>query len=265
MALTGKADGACNDVTPGNIDPSGTCVDQGVTNCGTDGKCAAAAACELYVAGTVGCTGGATTCSGSTLTTKNACDGNGNCTQGGATSRAPTASTARATTCHTSCSTGTGQCATGLFCDNGTSCKSNNAGASCGSGTDCSSAHCLGAVCCAAACSTSGSCGAVACAAGTGACVWTAALTACGGGPGCSGTMVNGHECDGLGTCQMLNYSCSGSCTGGLASCTGDSDCLYGWCNAGTCTPKAQSGASCAANSTNQCVNGNCSAGGVCP
>lgn len=46
-------EGACSPVPAGNLDPKGTCTDQGASSCGHDGKCNGAGSCENYAAGTV--------------------------------------------------------------------------------------------------------------------------------------------------------------------------------------------------------------------
>ncbi len=128
------------------------CTDQGAASCGTNGTCKAdGSTCLLYPAGTTGCTGpgSMTTCSGSTQTiTKSACDGAGNCSQTTTPACPSGFKCSSGFACYSSCTMGTGRCASGLYCNsNQTSCTSTNSGAACSTGGDCSSGTCTSMVC----------------------------------------------------------------------------------------------------------------------
>lgn len=69
-------EGLCVDVTPGNLDPHGVCVDGGAAACGQDGRCAAGATCSLYAAGTL-CAGGACSADGTEALGPSVCAGDG--------------------------------------------------------------------------------------------------------------------------------------------------------------------------------------------
>ncbi len=258
-ALTGGTDGTCADVTAGTPDPSGACAVEAPTSCGTDGNCAAGGTCEDYASGTA-C---GTTCSGSQITVRT-CDGTGVC-NGTAAACPGNFRCASGTACGTTCAPGQNQCASGFYCDAGM-CVTSNAGAACASNSDCSSLLCLGGFCCVTnQCNKMGggpgNCGGNACEAGTGACNAAPALTSCGPTSCVTSTEARDYVCDGMGACQQVQIMCPTTCTSGkCATCVADADCSqYGWCDAGACMPKGQSGATCAA--ANQCLSGVCTTG----
>ena len=142
----GGSNGTCGDVAAGT-DPDNDCNDQGASSCGNDGDCDGNGACRKYPMGTV-C--GAQTCSGSTQTNEDTCDGSGTCTNGGTTQCAPYACSGNS--CRMQCSQ-PGHCTSGNVCI-GTVCTPGNQpdGTPCFDGAQCQSGFCVDGVCCESVC-----------------------------------------------------------------------------------------------------------------
>ena len=102
-AKTAQADGLCRAIV-GGTDPDSECTQDSALSCGLDGTCDGAGACRRYVAGST-CV--PASCSGSTFTSAQTCNGAGTC-------QAPTTGSCGAYVCGaTSCLT---TCATSADC-----------------------------------------------------------------------------------------------------------------------------------------------------
>jgi hypothetical protein len=145
-ALTGDANGTCENVNPGTADPSGTCKTLAATSCGTDGLCATGGVCQFYGGSTVCVTASCSTVTNS-QTTQGLCSGSGTCAGSTTSSCAPYVCGATAS-CLTSCPSndaiGDGSCAAGDWC-NGTTCVATQGSTSpCTRASQCTSHVCSG-------------------------------------------------------------------------------------------------------------------------
>ena len=261
-AKTGAADGLCRPVTAGT-DPDSECAQDPATSCGHDGTCDGAGACRLYLAGSV-CA--SETCSGSTDSPAQRCDGAGVCVTATPVSCAPYL--CGAASCATTCSANT-DCTTGYFCSSSGVCTAVEAnGTACGSAGACQSGFCVDGVCCESACGgTCMTCNGV----GTvGQC--TAAVPGTDVRNDCAADPVSscGHDgtCDGAGGCRnyvagtvCLAAGCASSTASAAATCDGAGICNAGAttsCNAYQCSASGPTcGTSCTSDTT---CNGFCSA-----
>jgi hypothetical protein len=107
--------GTCTPVPAGKIDPHSTCMDQGVTSCGTNGLCDGSGACTKYPQGALCAIG---LCGGHLLKSVKQCDGNGACLAIPDIECAPFKCDVTTTACFTSC-TANNQCAAGHSCQAG--------------------------------------------------------------------------------------------------------------------------------------------------
>jgi hypothetical protein len=246
---------------------SGTCSDQGAASCGTNGTCASGTgACQKYPAGTM-CS--SMSCSGSTLTTYDKCDGNGNCSQGGTTGLCPEhrSCTTNSTSCNMTCVKGDMNCAPGYACDAIGACKLTD-GATCNANDMCASGFCGtngNGNCCTISCvTTTGVCAATSCSS-SGVCVYPMdnlcpngnAMPSCvtpATGPG----MYTPNTCDGHGTCNNQPTPCNFdvTCASSTACHTGcglagapNNNCPLGYycdgINPGQCHPEKAKGGPC--------------------
>jgi formylglycine-generating enzyme required for sulfatase activity len=103
--------GACANVANGN-DPLGQCSSTPETLCGHDGQCDGNGACRFWD-GTTVCA--AQSCSGSDLTSRRHCDGNGDCAPGTTAPCEPYACNVEGTDCRVACSEH-GHCSDGFRC-----------------------------------------------------------------------------------------------------------------------------------------------------
>jgi len=294
-AKTGAADGLCRPVTAGS-DPDNECTATAATSCGLDGMCDGAGACRKWIIGTT--CGTSESCSGSTDTSAQTCDGTGTCR---------TATTASCgnyvcgpTSCKTTCLSNA-DCTTGNFCSPAGHCVPPQAnGAACTAGPQCTSGDCVDGVCCASACGTLcsacsnvktgmpdgvcapvtagtdpdsecaqdpfASCGHDGTCDGAGACRLYLAGTGC-TNETCSGsTDTLSRKCDGAGTClAATTASCAPYMCGATScatTCSADTDCTTGYfCSAGVCTAQETNGTACGAAGACQsgfCVDGVC-------
>lgn len=215
---TGGSNGTCAPVTAGT-DPSAECAAQMASTCGTNGFCDGAAACQKYAAGTA-CT--AQSCTGSTQTNQDQCNGTGMCIDGGTTDCAPYV--CGSTACRTSC-TGDSDCASGNYC-NGMACVSKKAnGQMCTGANQCTSGFCIDGVCCNTACL--GTCQGCGVAGSLGTCSNLPLLT---DDTNSTTTCTGTSTCNGMGTCKLKNGQ----------MCTNDNQCASNNCPAGTprvCAP----------------------------
>jgi hypothetical protein len=295
-ALAGTM-GQCGDVPTGAPDPSGKCVAQGTTTCGTNGMCEAGD-CQKYPQGTP-CGGASCPATGTTYTPGSTCDGAGACVTPAAISCAPYR--CGGTACKATC-TSDGDCVSPSICNAG-SCGLKAPGAPCGDGTECASGTCAQGVCCrtpcagtcmscalpatpgtcapvaagggdptgtcknagAASCGTTGACD------GAGACQLFAAGTTCAPGacPASSTTATLARTCDGAGTCRAAStlscapFACNG--TACATTCTADAACASpNICDLTTnlCGNKKRLGQACA--TSDECLTGNFCVDGVC-
>ena len=237
------ADGACGPVAVGT-DPNNNCALQSTATCGTDGFCDGAGACRLYASGTV-CV--AASCSGTTLSPAEKCNGSGTCVASTPQNCAPFLCAAGPTgpACTTSCTTAAG-CAPGSTCTNGKCVGLLGDGQACTTPTVCLSGFCADGVCCHTACNA-GVCDACSVAAGAAANGTCALLT----GPTCD----DGNACTQTDTCQ------NGVCTGGNpVTCAAMDQChAAGTCDTatGTCSNPADADGTA-------CDNKDCTAGDTC-
>jgi len=280
MAKTGMASGTCSNVTTAT-DPDNECTDQMASTCGNNGLCDGSGACQKYMSGTV-CA--AQSCTGSTLSNADTCNGNGTCTDNGTANCAPY--TCGGTACKTMC-TVDGDCSSGNYCS-GNACvpkKPNGQTCTMGMGNQCTSGNCVDGVCCNTSCNADckscdltglvGTCSNVLVGVDDGACM---GANTCDGNGGCklkngeTCTMLNGSQCasnfcvDGFccnSSCNMDCKSCDvagseGTCSNELVlnddgACMGNNTCDGN----GNC--KLDNGQSCTMNSqcaTNDCKNG---------
>jgi hypothetical protein len=285
--------GTCSAMLAGSDDPNGSCVDQGPTTCGTNGKCDGAGGCQKYANGT--------TCSQASCQSTSTLKLAGQCTGGACVAStqacAPFLCTSNA--CASACNND-GDCASGTYCSGpGGTCvakKMNGEACSASAPNQCAFGHCVDGVCCDTACT--GGCVSCALAASKGTCTNVGMGLADPRGvcvdlqpAACS---TNGL-CDGMGGCQSYpdNTVCSteqcpmnssthtkpGTCTAGTCSagtegcngymcnsatnqcrttCSTDNDCVMAdhYCDAGMCVAKKVQGKVCARDG--ECDTGNC-------
>jgi hypothetical protein len=286
--------GTCSPI-PAGTDPLVQCNDLGATNqCGTNGFCDGAGACQFYPAGT-NCA--PPSCSGSTLTSARTCDGAGSC-------RAATTSMCDpfqcgGTACKTTCMTST-DCVAPNSCVNN-SCGKLPPGATCTAASACQSGFCAQGVCCNNACAgacmscaltnSAGTCSPVPAGAaptpatqctmaaastcgldgtcnGTGACRSYPSGTQCAAAICSVSTLTPAQTCDGAGTCKPVtaaacpgNLNC-GSATACKTSCSTAADCVSpDVCTTGACALKTP-GTTC--GSAAECASGFCQQGVCC-
>ncbi len=292
-AKTGQADGLCRPI-PAGMDPDDECAAQDPSTCGLDGVCNGAGACRKWGANT---TCAAESCTGSTDTPARTCNGSGTCQA--ATNASCGNYVCGATSCKTSCTTGT-DCASGAVCSGGHCVAPQANGTHCGGAGDCASGFCVDGVCCESACAgmcaactnaktgqadglckpiTAGSdpdsecaddgaasCGHDGTCDGAGACRLYGATTVC-AGASCNGALeAPARMCDGAGTCVAASTMSCGSYMCGattcMTSCTQNTDCASGYfCSAGSCVMLEAPGTACVHAS--DCASGNC-VDGVC-
>jgi hypothetical protein len=283
--------GACSPMIPGAVDPNGTCMDQGPTSCGTNGKCNGAGGCQKYPDNTP-CSQ-ATCQSTATLKLGGTCSG-GTCTS---TTQACAPFVCSSGACTNTCNNDN-DCAGGTYCSGpGGNCLAKKAnGQVCNPAlpNQCAFGHCVDGVCCDTACTggcvscglpnSLGTCtnikagdpdprlvcqdlGAAMCASngkcdGNGGCQDYAANTVCSAASCADGTAT--HALPGTcatGSCAATTESCAPyMCGTGAAcrdSCTLDAHCVPDhYCNGSKCVPKLDDGKACTGN--NQCGNGHC-------
>ncbi len=201
--------GTCSNSAAGT-DADNECADQGAMTCGTTGVCDGAGACQKYPSGTI-CA--PSSCSGSTQTNADNCNGMGTCVDRGTSLCSPYV--CGATACKTSCAADS-DCVSGAYCLMTTCVAKKAQGVACASGSQCSSGNCVDGVCCAVA--TCAIC--QSCAAGNGLC---AALA-----QGQQDTNPAG-TCDGTKACN--GGSGAGACL--LADnqpCNNATECAGGYC-----------------------------------
>lgn len=210
--------GACTNI-PVNTDPANECTMQAMSTCGDTGMCDGSGACQKYASGTV-CA--AQSCTGSTQTNEDQCNGSGTCTDNGTTSCGLYA--CGATACKTMCATDA-DCSTGNYCSGTTCLAKKTIGQMCtaGMGSQCASGNCVDGVCCDTSCATDcQSCN-------VNGSVGTCTDVASGGTDGmCSGTSV----CDGNGNCKLKNGE---ACASGMGSLCASGFCADGVCCNGAC------------------------------
>ena len=144
-AKTAQADGLCRPIV-GGTDPDSECTQDPALSCGNDGFCDGAGACRKYTAGST-CV--PESCTGSTHTSAQLCNGAGTC--GAATTSGCGAYVCGATSCLTTCTT-SADCATGNYCL-GTACVPQETnGTACLTSAECGSGFCVDGVCCNSAC-----------------------------------------------------------------------------------------------------------------
>lgn len=169
---TSAKDGTCLAVAANTSAPHGYCTAN--PPCGQDGTCDGNKACK-YPA--LGSSCGASSCSGSTLTTKT-CDSTHACAS--ATSTCQNSLVCASTSaCKTgSCSADT-DCIAGDYCASGVCTPKRDDGATCSGAGQCKNGNCVSGTCCNTACGQCNSCS-------TGICSPTNGAS-CGGGKVCSG------------------------------------------------------------------------------
>jgi hypothetical protein len=261
-AKTTAADGLCRPVL-GGTDPDNECTQDPSASCGRDGTCDGAGGCRKYTVGTV-CVG--QTCTGSTFTPAQTCDGAGTCLP--STNQQCGVYMCGATSCLTACVTNA-DCTAGNHCSAGMCVPQEGNGTACAVAGDCASGNCVDNVCCNTACngtcqvcnatnslgicksadpgtnprndctaSAQSSCGTDGFCDGSGACRLWGTSTACSAGSCASGSATAPGMCSGTGTCNAGTtascgaYQCSGTACG--TTCTTDAAC-NGFCAGGAC------------------------------
>ena len=289
-------DGECGLIGDG-ADPDGECPIDPEASCGRDGVCDGAGACRLYASGTQ-CS--PAQCTSGVLTPAGQCDGAGSCVPGANVPCAPGTCSSAGDACTLGCTVST-DCAPGAFCNAGTCEQTSGIGSPCTLAGQCTSGHCVDGVCCDQSCGApceactaaltgapsdgvcgpvpngddpDGDCpddGAASCARdgqcnGAGQCRLYGPGVAC-GATSCSGNVVQGRICDGLGSCtdepsglDCSPYVCRSSAC--VNPCLNDGDCTAGhYCDTGVCSVLGGDGTPCAAPT--ECQSGFC-VDGVC-
>jgi hypothetical protein len=212
----------------------------------------------------------AQSCSGSTVTKAQVCNGAGSCRSDGTLSCG--GFTCDGVVCRTTCSSDS-DCTSTNYCD-GSSCRAKKpAAATCSVGRECMSTFCADGVCCDEACAgTCRACTAIKKGSGIDG--------VCGGigdgrdpdaecsGQTCSSSVVTKAQlCNGSGACRSDGitscgaYACAG--TSCATTCASDSDCGSStWCNAGSCVPSLAVGGAC--SRTRMCNSAGCFDGVCC-
>jgi hypothetical protein len=178
------------------------------------------------------------TCSAGS-STPNACDGNGNCVAGTATSCSPYLCNTGTGTCSSSC-TPTSQCVSSYQCVGGDCLTAISQ--SCTANKDCATNRCNGS---------------------PSTCQVCTAASNCGGGSNACNTSVLGGVCVSVaGTACTSDVQCqSNHCAGTCTACSGTSPCPTGsTCTSGVCVGPA--GAGCSQNG--HCSSGACGSLGFC-
>ncbi|MDY0000802.1 MAG: MopE-related protein [Polyangia bacterium] len=135
--------GACTSATAGT-DPKDDCAQSAQSTCGMDGQCNGAGGCRFWPLGTV-CV--SQSCTGSTKSSADTCNGSGTCVDGGTTSCVPYICSGN--DCATGCAAQS-DCTTGYYCNTSTGqCLAKKAtGQACDIGDECTSTWCVDGVCC---------------------------------------------------------------------------------------------------------------------
>lgn len=287
---TGGMNGTCGPVLAGT-DPDNECASEAQNTCGRTGFCGGGSTCQLYAMGT-NC-GDMLSCTGSTQTNADTCNGTGMCIDGGTTSCG--AFVCMGTMCQSSCTTDA-NCANGYYCNNMNCALKQNNGAVCTAPNQCSSGFCVDGVCCDAACTgmcqactsakttqTNGQCKSIPSGSdpddectmaaastcgdtgecnGAGACEKYALGTICAASSCMTGTQSNSDTCNGMGMCTDGGTTpCDPYICGATAcktSCTTSMDCINThYCATMACAAKKPTGAPCML--PEECISGNCS------
>ncbi len=288
-AKTGGMSGTCGPVLAGT-DPDNECATQAQNSCGQTGFCGGGTTCQLYPMGT-NC-GDMLSCTGSTQTNADTCNGTGMCIDGGILSCAPFV--CMGSTCKLTCAVDS-DCANGYYCSNMNCTPKLINGTACTAPGQCASGFCVDDVCCDAACTgmcqactsakttqTNGQCKPIPLGSDPDdECMMAAASTcgqtgSCNGAGGCEkyplGTACTAQSCTGTtqtnaSTCNATNMcmsngttNCSPYICGATAcklSCTTSSDCVTThYCSSMTCQPKKPVDAPCVLNE--ECISGMC-------
>jgi MYXO-CTERM domain-containing protein len=196
--------------------------------------------------------------------------------------------------CATTCTTDADCASTNYYCGQGACLAKKMLAAACASADECQSGFCADGHCCMTACtgqcaqcatSQYGYClpvtgapvgGRAPCASDGSACAGSCtgsfldcyfpANIPC-GAKTCTAGILSTPSCDGKGACDPHNYACdpyqcASSQPACATSCTADSSCAAdGWCSAGSCVKKLQTGACTRAS---QCASGFCVDGQCC-
>lgn len=150
-ALTGQSTGSCKPI-PAGTDTQNECQDSGTANCGQNGLCNGAAACQLYASGTV-CQA-ASCASPTSRNVPDTCNGTGTCSDAGVQNCAA-GYACLSGVCQTSCTDDTA-CASAYHCDTvAKQCVADKTqGQACPRDSACSgNSNCVDGVCCDSACS----------------------------------------------------------------------------------------------------------------
>ena len=258
------ADGVCGSAQVAT-DPHNDCATQATASCGTTGLCDGAGACSKYPNATV-CV--APSCSGTTLTKVDLCNGSGVCVDGGTQSCGNYVCAANA--CPTTCSADA-QCDSTAYCMMSNCVPKVGNGTACVNGSTCGTGNCVDNVCCDTACAgTCKACTAAKTGGASGACLNITANTdpdlecagpSCTGGTQTNAKLCSAGACVAAGTTPCTPYVCgSNACK---ATCAADGDCVAtAYCSGVACAAKKAQGAACGA--PNECANGNCVDGFCC-
>jgi hypothetical protein len=304
QACNVNGQGTCAAMAAGSVDPDGSCVDQGPTTCGTNGKCNGSSGCQKYVDGT-SCSQ-ATCQDAATLKQGGTCSG-GTCTS---TTKACAPFVCSAGACANTCNAD-GDCADGTYCSGpGGMClakKANGAACNAAAPNQCAFGHCVDGVCCDTACT--GSCVSCALPSFVGTCKDVKAgdpdprgvcqdkgAASCGNNGKCDGnggcqsyapaTQCSPESCvDGMATHTMPGNCATGSCAATTeqctpyrcgtnndcrSACTLDAHCVPGYyCNGSACVPKKAVGKDCTASNEcdtpGACIDHVCCGSAACP
>jgi hypothetical protein len=292
------SEGTCSPMSAGSVDPNGTCVDQGPTSCGHNGKCDGGGGCQSYPDGT---TCSQTTCKDTaTLNLAGSCSG-GTCQ---ITQHDCTPFTCAASSCTSSCNVDA-DCAAGTYCTGpGGVCMAKKMdGDLCNPAApnQCAFGNCVDGVCCHTACASA--CTSCALPGKKGVCTVVDAGSAdphglcvdhgaasCGTNGLCDGTLAgcaiyapttvcSPETCTPGSSTHLDPGTCAtGSCSAASEDCNGflcdtnntcrttcadDTQCVQPnyYCASGTCTKTKADGATCTLG--DECLHGNC-VDGVC-
>jgi len=245
--------GACT-LVPAGADPVDDCAQQAEVTCGMDGACNGAGACRLWAVATE-CS--PAYCFDHTMNPADLCDGDGSCTDSGATDCTPYNCNADGSACLAACAIAA-DCASGYYCDAGTCKAKKDMGLPCTAPAQCLTGFCTDGVCCNLKCD--GACRSCDQAGSIGTCTFMPNTTdptgecglckACNGAGFCQnelgGTDVKNEcaagdasgcgldgSCNGKGACRKwpggtvcLAQACAGSTFAGGKSCDGDGNCV---------------------------------------
>jgi hypothetical protein len=243
-----QSPGRCATVGAGAMDPRAargerdqarTCLDEGPTSCGANGRCDGQGGCQRYADGTV-CREPSCDSASNTAIAAGTCAG-GACTLPGARTCAPFQGCV-GNQCRNSCATDP-QCVAGNRCLAGDCGKRAN-GSLCSQDNDCASGTCAQGRCCASACNQlcrscglpgqEGTCANVGAGGAdpTGVCLNDACSNGCDGAGGCR-REAPGTTC-GSATCE-LNRLTTRTCSAEGACVTSSQTCGLGLCLGGRC------------------------------